>query len=420
MTGPTFEGVLPLEILKKLLKPIRNTIHLTVLNFLSMGLNLIGFILIANLLGPKDYGTYTLVGTFVGFFRFITLSGYSKILIREGIKNPKGEQKVFEEVIGIKMVSITVSIITCIVAAFFFPYSMLIKFYIIIASSQLIYLGLADVFNSIFIIREEMKFIAIFPLIRDFIRVIVSITLLLLGFDLLAVFITIIFSQLISLVMEYYYSRKYMVFKIFSKVFFNRNYFRSAVTFSLMAFVFNLSTKIDILMIPMLGTISEVGIYSIPMLITDVGLGIRDIIATSFFPMMIRSSLKKVDKKRILKLSIVLFMVITVFAVIISLASNLIVDTFFRDEYRYSGKILSVLIFYLAFSFFTIPFGNYLQAANKEYILLIGGVFTAISNIGLNILFYDLFGLIGIAYSTVLTFGLGTVLILLAFFKTIK
>jgi O-antigen/teichoic acid export membrane protein len=77
-----------------------------------------------------------------------------------------------------------------------------------------------------------------------------------------------------------------------------------------------------------------------------------------------------------------------------------VITLLFGVAYSESGIILSVLIFFLAASFFTIPFTNSLQAThNESKILAIFWIGPCI-NIGLNYLFFKMYGLIGIAYST--------------------
>lgn len=52
------------------------------LNVAGTGLSFIASVLLARLLGAKDFGTYTYAITWVGFFSFITVLGFDKLLIR--------------------------------------------------------------------------------------------------------------------------------------------------------------------------------------------------------------------------------------------------------------------------------------------------------------------------------------------------
>ena len=67
-----FSKILELFPTKKLFRGLKNASYLTVGYILSMIINFIGFIYIARLLGPSNYGIYATVGAFVGLFNIIT------------------------------------------------------------------------------------------------------------------------------------------------------------------------------------------------------------------------------------------------------------------------------------------------------------------------------------------------------------
>ena len=92
--------------------------------------------------------------------------------------------------------------------------------------------------------------------------------------------------------------------------------------------------------------------------------------------------------------------------------SEQVVVFVFGEKYIESGAILSVLIFYLVISYFSIPYTNTLQATHNEGVNLRICWIQPTLNIGFNFIFFNMFGLIGIAYSTlVATFGTMPILI---------
>ena len=104
--------------------------------------------------------------------------------------------------------------------------------------------------------------------------------------------------------------------------------------------------------------------------------------------------------KKLMKYAFLLGLGLLLISAVGSLFSEQAITLLFGPKYSESGIILSVLIFYLAFTFFSLPFTNTIQAThNESNILKICWVGPCL-NIGLNILFFKLFGLIGIAYST--------------------
>ena len=89
---------------------------------------------------------------------------------------------------------------------------------------------------------------------------------------------------------------------------------------------------------------------------------------------------------------------------IVLLTSEWIITTVVGNKYIQSASILNVLIFYLILNYLLIPWGLYLQTNYNERIVINISMIVAIINIILNIVLFYKFGLIGIAYSTLITY----------------
>ncbi len=406
--------------LDKYITPIKNTIFLSVGNVLSTIITFIGFIYIAKILGPEDYGIYTTVGNFVGIFTFFSLTGLHRVIIRDGCVPNTKLRKIYSNVAKLKILLLLFSVFICISSLLLFNYENYIKFFIVIYSFQIITSGLKDFYKTIFIIKEQMHYISILLIIKNVFRVSVSIIFLLLGYGILSILIINIISDIIPLIIELIYTRKFVEFNYFSKINIDISRIKSTIIFSTVSLMIGLNTKIDILMIGLMGNQYEVGIYAIPYFITHTLLMFRNTMSTAFFPLVVRSSFKRLNRNKIIKFSFVLFFILLIFSLIISLISNIIIELILSDEYLESGRILSVLIFYISLSYFTLPYTNYLSAIYKEHITLFITSITAFLNIFLNYIFYQYFNLIGIAYSTLLVRLISAILIFFFFIKYIN
>ena len=87
--------------------------------------------------------------------------------------------------------------------------------------------------------------------------------------------------------------------------------------------------------------------------------------------------------------------------IVISVSDKVIVNLI-GVEFRESYIILNVLIFYLIFNYSVVPFGVFLQATGNERSVLNAVLVKAPLNIVGNLIFYKYYGIIGIAYSTIL------------------
>jgi len=268
-----------------------------------------------------------------------------------------------------------------------------------------------------------MQYNAILTIINRSMFVFLSIAFLYMGFGILALFIVALFSEFFNLTINYKLTKKFLIFKFWNRITWDKYILKSALIFSILSFSFMLAGKIDLVMISILGSSKDVGIYGVAFRITAFGLVTRELISTAFFPIFVKFYHKKsvtVRWKSLLKYSIMMGLGLLVIATIISFYSEQIISLLLGEEYFESGTILSVLIFVVAIAYFTIPFTNTLQATHNEIQLLKICWIAPSINIGLNYLFFKVFGLIGIAYSTLIVGCVALILYILMTWRTLK
>lgn len=402
-------------------KGLKNASFLTIGTIFSQVISLIGFIYIARLLGPSDYGIYTTVGAFVGLFSIMTFSGINRVVLREGTKDIKQMSIYLNKTVTIKILFSIIAIIVCLIASFFTTYSTQIRLYIVLCSFLLIFTSLKGFFDTVYKAAEKMQYIAVLDILNRTLFVFGSVIFLYIGFGITALFIIALISNFFSLLLSYKLTKKFVRFKFWKKIEWDINLLKPALIFSIIYFTGMLATKIDLVMISLLSTTRDVGIYGVVLNIVNSGLVLRNIIATAFFPIFVKTFHRnKINHRKFFKYSIFLGLGSLFLAFIGSFFSKDIIKLLFGNEYIESAVILSVLIFYLSFSFFSIPFTNALQATHNEKHLLKICWISPIVNIVLNYIFLLNFGLIGIAYSTLIVTFLSTVFYILLTNKTLK
>lgn len=406
---------------KEIFRGLINASYLSIGHFVSMAINLIGFIFIARLLGPNDYGIYITVGAFVGMFDIITFYGINKVVLREGAKDLSKMSDYLEKTTGVKNLFTFIAIGVCIIGSFFTPYSMQIKLYITLFSFTLIYKSFNGFLVTVYKAAEKMQYNAILTIINRSMFVFLSIAFLYIGYGVLALFIVALFSEFFNLAINYKLTKKFLIFKFWNKINWDKYLLKSALIFSILSFSFMLAGKIDLVMISFLGSSKDVGIYGVAFRITTLGLATRELISTAFFPIFVKFYHKKsVRWKSLLKYSIMMGLGLLVIATIISFYSEQIISLLLGGKYSESGTILSVLIFVVAIAYFSIPFTNTLQATHNEIQLLKICWIGPSINIGLNYLFFKVFGLIGIAYSTLIVGSVSLILYILMTWRSLK
>lgn len=373
-------------------------------NVISQLIGTLAFFYIARKLGPQNVGIYATVVAFVGVFHVLTFNGLSKVLIREGAKKVNELSNILEKTSGTKFIFIVSAILICNIVSFLTGYDQQTRWLILLFSFVLLESGAYSFLGAIYQATENMKYLAYFSILSRITFALLSITFLILGYGVTFVILANLFSRFAVLAINFLCSRQYVRFNFNVSIKINKSVFRSGIVFTLIGFVNTLATKIDILMISFLSSPSNVGLYSVAYKITSEGEILRNTIAIAFFPIIINFFHKNNNSISLLRPSSYFFLGVLVICTFSSFFAKDILIFFFGEIYAESGRILRFLLFSLAFSYYTIPFTLTLQAKNCEKLLLVTSFCVALLNIPLNLLLFHQYGLIGIAYSTLIVY----------------
>ncbi|MFC2156962.1 oligosaccharide flippase family protein [Acidobacteriota bacterium] len=396
-------------------------------SYLGMGtlagqvIGFIGFLFIARMLGKEQYGIFVIVMNFVFFFHIFTLPGLQKVIVREGSKDTDGFSKVLDHTIGLRLIFICIAMALCVGVSFFTAYSPLVKTLIIIMSAEIIYFGLDSFFSAIYQTAQRMQYIALFQLYLRILVTGLSIGILLLGGTVTVILIVNLFSRFLVLFLNYFRTRKFFKFKLNFRFRADSALIKATFVFSVMNFINAFVIRIDVLMVSFLTNEESVGIYGVAHELGREGILLRNILATAFFPLAIKFFTKNQIKVRTIFLySLILFGIVSLGSLLIFFFSEDLVVLLFMEDFRLSGQILKALVFYLPFAFFILPFSTSLQATHNEKLLIPIYGMSALLNIPLNLILFDIYGLVGIAYSTIIVYFLQSVVLMFVATKFLK
>lgn len=392
-----------LDKIKVLLKhkTLKNIGFLTIGNILAQIIAVIGAFYIPKLLGPEKYGIYNTVSAYVGMLTVLTFTGLNKVVIRAAARDLSKSREILEATVGVRNLFSFFATSVALFVILFVDYDKGTKFYIFIFSFSLLFTGLQSTVNTIYQAHEEMKVLAIVAIIKQLLRVPLSILLLIYGYGVLSIIILQIAIQFTVLLINFYHSRKIIKFNVFSKIKFQKEFVISGINFSLLEFFNTLSGKIDIFMLSFLTTPQNVGVYALAYRLVEKGLIIKSPISQSLFPYYAKIfKSRKIRLSILFKQTIVLFLITALIVIMITFFSEQLIISFVGDAFLDSVIIFNTLIFYLLFSYSSLPAGLAVQTTNNEKYSVIVGVLMALLNISLNIIFWEYYGLIGIAYST--------------------
>ncbi len=398
--------------MNKIKRGLKNFSYLTLGTIIAQGIGFIGFIYLARYLGPDHYGIFVTVGAFMGIFQLVAFPGLKKTVIREGSKDVENADAILNRTVGLQSVFIMIAIMAMLVGSLFTGYEARTKFYIAIFSLSLFSNSFKSYINTIYKFTEKMEYLAIFEVIRMGLFVGFAILFLKMGFGLFTVVILSVLTSFLDMVLRFYRSKGIVKFNVFSKFRWDMDIVKPSVVFSAMNVAGSLHSKADLFMISLLGTAPEVAIYGVAYYLAREAEVLKNLLGDAFFPVAVKTLHEgRVKKKSIVTISIFSIAGMIVLSVIGYFVAEPVVIFLFGEDYAESGRILQVLIFYMVAYFSTLPFTEAVQATGNEIVVLYGKGTMAILNIPLNIILYWNYGLIGIAYSTLIIYTVGSVII---------
>lgn len=389
---------------------LKNASWLAIGNLVSQAVAFLGFAFIARLLGPNGYGVYVTVGAFVGMFDIFLLRGLDKVIVRQGSRDLTSMDRALERTVAVRNALVLIAIGACMIGCLFAPYKVQTKLYIVLFSLNLIHGGLNGFFGTIYQASQKMQYMAILGIANRVLCVGASIAYLYLGGGLLGLFMILLVSNLAMLLVTYRCAQRIVPFRFFSHLQFDVNLLRPALIFSLVSFIGFFVLRIDVLMISFLGDAKDVGVYGVAQKICSQGEMLRNVCAMAFFPIFVKRFRRQaVRTDTLIKQGAIFLIGVFALSTVISFVVEDMVVLVFGPRYEASGRILRVLIFYLASSWASLPFTSALQATHNEGYIIVPVVISAGLNVILNYVLFRRYGLVGIAYSTLVVTAVGCV-----------
>ncbi|MFT4305090.1 MAG: flippase [Candidatus Woesearchaeota archaeon] len=164
--------------------------------------------------------------------------------------------------------------------------------------------------------------------------------------------------------------------------------------------------RIDQIMIGLMLGDYELGIYSVAVKISEIGFFLPSIIAGSLFPAILasRKKSKKLYFHRLQKMFDVFTWVPLVVIIPVFLFSNFIIVFLYGVEFASAGIVLAILIWALLAIFIRAGVDNYIVFEELYKIKLYYSLMGAIVNIVANIMLIPIYGIVGAAIATIISY----------------
>jgi O-antigen/teichoic acid export membrane protein len=363
----------------------------------------IGFI--TRYLGKDGFGDYSIVLAFFAFFSAVADLGLYSISTREISRPESDEGKIIGNVFAIRLlISFGIVIISPIVVIFF-PYSQSVKIGILIAALAYFFASSYSVLIGLFQKRLVMDKVAIGELIGKVFQVAVIFVVVKMNLGFKFIIGSLLANMLISFLVIYLWSRKYVIFKLIFDWPAWKAFLRESYPMGISAIVVFAYFKLDTILLSVLKTSADVGIYNVAYKVLE---------SIIFFPAMFIGLVMPIMARYIFhersKFELVAdktFKVFLIFAVPLlvglSFLSRDVIGLIGGAGFSESVDVLRILAWALVFVFFGNYFTNILIAGNMQKKLMKVLFICAIFNISVNFVLIPRYSFIGAAVTSSLT-----------------
>lgn len=403
-------------------KYLKNTSWMFISRAFLMGTNFFVAIYLARYLEPANFGIYNYTISYVGLFSFMAGLGIDAILSREILLDEQKKSKYLGSSLYIYIFSTLAAFLSVNIGALIYEKDAYVQFLIFIFSLTLFFQA-TGVFNTYFLSYVKAKELAILQIISNVVSTALKVFGFLFGFGL------VWFISLFVVDAILYLSLSLLTFKKlnghidwgfdFSLI---KGLVYKSLPFMLSIVAASVYMKIDQVMIrSMLGN-SETGVYSVAVKLAEMWYFVPSLICASLFPAIVNA--KKISislyYSRVTSL-IVLMMITSLFFVVpLFLASGYIVHSLYGSAYAGAIEPFRVYI-WSSLSIFIMPaLSAFITTENLGTKLLFSTVAGAIVNVLLNLVLIPVYGILGAAMATAVSYAIPALYLYLVFIKLKK
>lgn len=385
---------------------------------LTTGLALFIVAALTRYLGVSGFGYYTTIFAFVGILAVVADFGFYWIGLREVSKNPIEERKrIFRNLLTFRTILAFLVFGLGALAAFYFPYPPLIKTGIAIICLATFFQTLNSTFIAIFQINYRMDKAVLTDILGRFVILALVLFLISQKAPLGWILGSYVIANAINLLASILLARPYFHFGFAFDFTLWKYFFKETLPMGIMLVIGVIYFRVDTLILSLMKSPAEVGIYGAPYKVVDILLTLPAMFLGNVFPAISKNITENkehfhhVFQRSFDFLAVAgLGIIAGVFALALPIMT-LIAGPNFSADYTISffrwpantGLILQILTFAVGLSYVTNLLESTIVAAGHQKKLIIPKLSFLIFNIGLNLLLIPKYSYLAAAGITVLT-----------------
>lgn len=362
---------------------------------------------VARYLGPQQFGIFSYVLAFVALFSSIGKLGLDSIVVRDLINEPLKTDIYLGTAFWLKFCGALISLGMVGIALLFTSNTATTNIYIWIVASGVIFQAF-EVIDFYFQSKVLLKFVSICRLAQLIFSSLAKIYLVISGAELFWFVVVTCIDQITlaaSLYLVYRHQKNRSFLSCFNLII-AREMLAHSWPLIFSGLVVTLYMRIDQIMIKEILGEKEVGLFSAAVRLSEVWHFVPVLITQSLFPAIIGA--KKISKELYILRLQRLYAFMLWFSLIIALpmifASNWIINFLYGVEFSGAGKVLAIHIWAGIFVSLGVVSSSWLISENMQRIALYRTLAGAVTNVALNFYLIPLWGIVGAAYATVISY----------------
>ncbi|MFB4159242.1 flippase [Geomicrobium sp. JSM 1781026] len=379
----------------------------------KMALGFLMFALIARHLGPENFGILNYAIAFVTLAISFTSLGLSGLLVKDLVNHPQDRDKLLGSALTMRFVAGIVALLIITTFLYVTEDNIIARTVLIIISLRLV-LDCLEVIDLFFQSIVKSKFTAISKIIALIVIFLVNMTLVYMNVSIIgfAVIVVIEFVIIYCLLFAFYIWNfgsplRWRFNFTLSKKLLKRSW--PLIISGVAAMIY---LKSDQIMLRWLDSDSAVGIYSSAVRLSEVWFFVPVAIVTSQFPSIINAKKQGIEhyNKKLQDIYTLLFYMALSLAIIVMFIGSPLINIAYGSEYSDGSTILKIHIWTAVFVFLRALLSKWLINEDLYIFSLVSHGLGAIANIFLNLWLIPIYGGIGAAVGTFLSFSISTLL----------
>lgn len=365
---------------------------------------------VARYLGPKEFGILQYALAFSSFFLPLSTIQMAPIVTRDLVRQPESSNVILGTAFALQLVGGAIAAIASIALVFFVSGNPLVHLLVAIVALKFIFNSLQPI-ESWFEARVESKFKVLAENVAFIFSTALKCYLILSGASVVALTIVLVLETLLySFGLIFYYQKSRQSVLNWRTNWKKIQYFiRESFPLVLSSTTVLLYINIDRVMLGNMVGKEAVGIYSSAATLSESWWFLESIVSSSLYPMIIQSRDlgKAVYDRRLQKYYDLISLMAYGLILVMIPSASLVITILYGKAYQAAIPILIVHICSALFSFLGAAQSNWIVNEGLQKFNLYSRLAGLVSNILLNLLLIPLYGGMGAAIATIISYAIG-------------